>query len=121
MSKGSAEKPQHHFMIAANIIFREKDGEEPMTANVNVITFTRDGKISLANIGKIQQQVQMQFHRETEGANFVIGKLTITSIMPLGLMTPTEFNASPPGMKLSEETTEAILARASAANPVAEY
>jgi hypothetical protein len=110
--KNEDKVPQHWFLVCGEVVFRTDKEGQPFTAHVNCIMYTRNGKLPVVVLNRIQQQLAQQFHMETNNAGYDIGKLTVLSIMPMGLMTKEEFNAQPKGMASVPKNIEDALAEA---------
>lgn len=93
---------QEYFMVAGELIFRRKDDETPHVMKLNTVIMSKDGRIAVAQLGRAQQGLQMEFHRRMQDPELEVIDVVLLNLMRLGQFTPEEFNAAPPGMKLQE-------------------
>lgn len=99
------DKPvrRYFLLVTGQVIFRMPDSETPMTASLNTLAQSADGRIPLFIIGRAQQALQAQLQKniglETK-ITFV--DVVILNIVNLGLFSEEEFRASPAGLQQVE-------------------
>jgi hypothetical protein len=91
----------HYFMVAGNVIYREDDDVQSIMANA-VIT-TDVNLINVHALGKAQQALQASLFRKMGEPKNVVD-VVLLGIIPLGRMSPQEFNAPPPGLTVVERS-----------------
>lgn len=93
-------KKHHHFMVAGQIVFSEKDKPEVHVISLNAILTGESTQIPIRAIGKAQQAIQIQFYERMQEPTLVIRDVVILSFMYLGEMTEEEFKKPPEGMTM---------------------
>lgn len=92
----------HYYMVAGEIVFRTREDEPPNALRMNAVVMSKDGRIAVAQIGRAQQALQFQFFKRMNDPSLTVVDVVILALMPLGLFTPEEFNATPQGTELRE-------------------
>ena len=93
-------KKTHHQLIAGEVFFT-KDGEHH-APHINGVLQTETRNITARDIGRAQQTLQMNLHRQAEDPEVQIYNVFIFSISYLGHMTQREFEKRPEGSVLQE-------------------
>lgn len=86
---------QIYFLITGEIVFQMKGVETPSAIRINAISMSSDGRIALNQIGRIQKQIQMNFHQKMQDPTIEILDVVLLNITPLGHFTAEEFNLRP--------------------------
>lgn len=96
------EARQHYYLVAGEIFYQTPDDEQMGAMRLNCVVMSKDGRLSVAHIGRAQQALQAQFFRMIGNTNPNIVNVVIIAFNPLGEFTNAEFNAPPEGTKLAE-------------------
>lgn len=111
---------KHHFLIAGELVFLQKESEEVNGIRANGILITDDTNIGVSAIGKAQQVLQMNFFKKMGDSSLTIVDVIVMNLMYLGFMTEEEFKKTPPGLQQQEmkqeETTPETVALTPASN-----
>lgn len=113
--KAPVDKRQYHWLVAGEIVFNyiNKDSKEVSvnSAKVNCIIFSEKSHINMAQLGRANQTLQMQFYQRMGGTTegIEVTNLTILGMIPLGHMTNEEFNRMPEGMKLQQVPLKEVM------------
>lgn len=111
-AKPRPEKRSHYFLFTGLIVFKAEGVDDIGSAMVNSVVMSDDGNLPVQLLGRAQQTLQMQFHKQAQDpTKLAVINVAITAIMPLGKFTPSEFNALPPGVKLQEKDIAAQQAK----------
>jgi hypothetical protein len=97
MADELSEKP-HYYLGAGEIMFVKQAEEEVGVTRVNAMLLSETGNITAAEIGKLQQMMQMVFLRrldDEQRANLTIVDVVVYGISYLGQMTSEEFHKEP--------------------------
>lgn len=87
-----AAKKVHYHLVTGHVYFHPKDDTEQVTsALLNAISTTDDGKITVRELGRAQQVLQMQLFQRAGVDSVVVVDVIIGSVSHLGEMTPVEF------------------------------
>lgn len=98
--------PRFHFhMIAAEIVFRNKNDEVVNALRINGVLADSNREIPVRLLGKAQQIVQLQFHQRMQDENIEVLDVVLMNFMYLGHMTTEEFNQTPANSQLQEKPT----------------
>jgi hypothetical protein len=97
-----ATTQQHYFLVTGELVFRRTEDEVPNAIRMNAVVTSKDGRLGVAQIGKAQQALQLQFHKRMEDPTIQILDVVIMSLVPLGVFIPEEFHAAPAGTELRE-------------------
>jgi hypothetical protein len=112
MADNNSSPRLNYFLAAGQIIFHTGEPDSaPAIVTVNCVVMNKTGKFPLVMVGKVQQNLQMEFFRQLGdlAASTTVTNVAITNIMPLGVFTNEEFNARPEGMQLQEIDTNSVL------------
>ncbi|UCR75516.1 hypothetical protein PP742_gp32 [Alcaligenes phage vB_Af_QDWS595] len=84
------------FLVAGTVSFLLDDSKEVKSSDVNTILSVKDHRVTAYDIGRAQQQLQMQLDQEI-GKDSVITpvRVVITGLFLLGEMTHEEFSFRP--------------------------
>jgi hypothetical protein len=105
-TQSTATSRKFHFMVAAQILFTLKEGEQTAinTATVNAVVTHDKDVVPARLLGKAQQAAQMQFIKKLgeEAPNVQVADVVVLNLMNLGYMSDDEFAAAPEGQKQQE-------------------
>lgn len=104
-------KPRmHHFLIAAELVFRRKGEEAIMSVRSNGVLISDNRDLPARSIGKAQQIVQMNFHGKMQDPEMEILDVVILNLPYLGHMTQEEYERQPktPTMQQAGEVLEML-------------
>ena len=86
---------RHYYHASALMVFQTKvDGEEqePLnTITMNTVQPTTEQRVTAADLGKTQQNLQMQLHSRMEGVEVIVLDVVFNGFSYLGEMTQEEF------------------------------
>ena len=103
-----SENPQkHHYLIAAEIVFKHQEQEQVTAVRVNGVLIQDELGLPQRSLGKAQQIVQLNFMRRmAEEAPFLtVLDVVLMNFVHMGQFTQAEFSKPPEGMKLAEAAT----------------
>lgn len=91
---------KHHYLIAAEIVFKHKDQEEISAIRINGVLIQDEKNLPTRSLGRAQQVAQMNFHNQmgAEMVHLQVIDVALISLSYLGLMAQEEFQRHPPGM-----------------------
>ena len=100
---GNEAQKKHHHLIAGTIMFRNKDSNDIGSVVLNGVLLTDTKEVPIASLGKAQQILQFNFHRNAQNdGSITVLDVIILNIVHLGLFTEEEFKAVPEGTTLQE-------------------
>lgn len=92
--------PHHHHLIYGEIVFKYKDHEQIHSTRVNGVLITSDQKITIRQLGRAQQTLQLNFHQRMQDESIQVLDVILADFSYLGLMTKKEFEQPPQGTTL---------------------
>jgi hypothetical protein len=96
------KESQLYWLVAGEIVFYAKDSDVPNAVRVNTVVTSQDERVTVAQIGRVQQALQMNFFKRMNDAELKVVDVVILAWMPMGRQTSEEFNAVPAGSQLVE-------------------
>lgn len=86
------DNPQHHWLVAGQIVVKYKDGEQKET-NMNALILTQRKAFTKQDIGKAQQALQLRFYKEVpQDPDTEVIDVFMVSVSYLGLMSQKDFH-----------------------------
>lgn len=85
----------HHYLIAAELVFRNRGEDAIMSIRMNGVLMTDKQKLPAKSLGKAQQIVQQNFHNKMQDPNIEILDVVLLNMPYLGHMTQEEYEAQP--------------------------
>lgn len=86
---------QHYYLVAGKVMFfvgdPKADGNEAATLELNTMVICRQPYVTIKEIGKAQQALQMQAVQKIQEPNMTFVNVVITTFSYLGHMRPEEF------------------------------
>lgn len=103
-----ATEKKHHFLIAGNVVFLNKETEQPGSVPLNGVLITDTTDLPARSLSKAQQILQLNFFKSTGiSANEVqVVDVVLMSFIYLGQFTEAEFKQPPAGMSVQQVATE---------------
>jgi len=89
---------EHYFMVAGEVIFRLADAPEDSVPNVmrlNAVITSSDGRLAVAQLGRAQQALQMNFHNRLQDPTVKVIDVVMLAVIPLGVFTAEQFHKQP--------------------------
>ena len=103
-------KKLHRYLVAGEIVFtiKDDDGNDLInTVRLNSVLAVEHRNITVKDIGRAQQALQMNLHRRLEGDEVVVRDVVIMAVNYLGYCTEKEFQAPPKGTAVVEADNSA--------------
>ena len=86
---------RHYHLASALMVFQTKVNgelqEQINTLSMNTVLPTSENRITAEDLGKTQQNLQMQLHNRMEGIEVIVLDVVFNSLSYLGEMTQEEF------------------------------
>lgn len=105
---------QHYYLVAGEIIFfvgdPSEEGNEAATIKLNTMITCRNSFVTVKELGKAQQALQLQAVQKIGEPNMVFVNVLLLTVSYLGHMRPEEF--SPPQDVQMAPASESILSKA---------
>lgn len=108
MTKRSPAR-QHHYMVTAQILFTVQGKDDLNVAMQNTLVLAPEQKITVTQIARAQQGVQMQLTQKMGTTEIEVRDVVITALMYLGHMTTEEFTKAPDNMELRQQIESAMM------------
>ena len=88
-------KKRHYHLASALMVFQTKVNgelqEQINTVSMNTVLPTSENRITAEDLGKTQQNLQMQLHNRMEGVEVIVLDVVFNGFSYLGEMTQEEF------------------------------
>lgn len=93
-------KPElnHYYLFAGEVYFELPEVEGFSSIRLNTLLVTDTQQLPLTKINKVQQGLQVQFHKKAGSPDNKIVDVVIMGSVYLGLFTKEEFEATPEGL-----------------------
>lgn len=82
----------HYYVIVGQVMFYEATKEDEVgTATLNAVISAETPYLTVTDLGRAQQAVQLQLHNRSPGVQLEVVDVILTNICPIGHMTPLQF------------------------------
>ena len=98
-------KKLHRYLVAGEIVFtiKDEDGNDLInTVRLNSVLAVEHRNITVKDIGRAQQALQLNLHRRLDGEEVVVRDVVIISVCYLGHASEKDFNSAPVGMAVQQ-------------------
>lgn len=97
MSESNAQKKEHYWLVAAEVIHHPAEDASVVSANnFNTVLTTKGPTVGAKDLGRAQAGIQQQLHMATQGREIKVIDVIILSLPYLGEMTAVEFFGEEP-------------------------
>ena len=99
---------KHHFLIAGNVVFVNKEAGQPGSVPLNGVLISDTSNLPARSLGKAQQVLQLNFFKNSgvDAKEVQVVDVVLLSLTYLGCFSEAEFNQPPAGMTLQQASTE---------------
>lgn len=102
LRRAQAEQ-KHHWIVAAELVYKTAD-DRTVTTKLNLVHTTADKLIRAADLGRIQQNLQLHFHGRANNPELVVLDICVLAVNHLGLMSNDDFSGTSEDVVVSPET-----------------